>query len=202
MLACLLLFGSPAGAQDWDDEAEFTDLGGYISAGYSYAAENVKSRIGRNEGDKKGWQDVDGNVDDAMGVNLVFGYRSLEFFSVEAEYEFLDGFDFTNTSGEDFEVQVHTAMVNSKLFLFHPWLKDFHKGRLQPSAHFGFGIMFADDLDISASRSFTIRAGGAIDYFVNYQWSVFAKTSYVIPFGNLQGLRYLSTTAGVSYHFY
>ena len=100
-----------------------------------------------------------------------------------------------------FRIQVHTFTMNTKAYPLYRWLKKFNEGRLQPNLIFGFGMMYSGDLDISAPRSFMLRMGGGFEYFVAPKWAGYFDATYVLPFGNLEGLEYTSLSFGLQYHF-
>ncbi len=198
--AIALVLGSPAGADDWDDdEGLFAETGSYLSLGWTYAVEDIDSPIGDTDAGK-GIQQVS-HSSDAQGVNVIFGQRALEWFSVEVEYEFVDGFEIEDSDAAvEFDLDIHTVTMNAKVFPLHGLLNQVNEGRLQPHMVLGFGMMATKDFGIDAARAIVLRMGGGLDYFINPKWSVFGKASYVLPFGNLDGLRYVSTSLGVRYH--
>ncbi|MCH7599897.1 MAG: hypothetical protein IH881_08090 [Myxococcales bacterium] len=202
-LPCVLtLLASPtaAFADDWDDEGEsfYFDGSSYFSIGYSYLAEATSRQIGQpSKG--KGFHTVAAGVKHAEGLNAVLGKRIWEYIAIESQFEYADGFRFVDTDGDTFKLKVYTTTVNAKIFPLHNVLNGFNEGRLQPHLLTGLGLMVTKDLDIKTGAALAFRAGGGIDYFVSDRWAVNFKTSYVIPVGLLKGLRFVSTSIGLSY---
>lgn len=201
VLSVLTLLTSPtAFADDWDDEEDgfFVEGATYFSIGYSYVAEEVKHRIGQSSTDK-GFHRVDSAVKDAEGINAVFGRRALKYLAVELQFEYADGFDFQDAERDNFELKVYTTTLNAKVFPVHDLLRNVNEGRIQPHLLGGFGIMVTRDLDIDTGASMAFRAGGGLDYFINQKWALNLKSSYVHPFGQLKGLRFVTSSIGFSY---
>ncbi len=201
-LACVLavLVSPTAFADDWDDEEDpfYFEGGTYFSVGYSYVAEDVGGKIGQSS-KGKGFHRVDGNVKDAEGINAVFGKRAWEYLGFEAQFEYSDGFDLLDTDGEHFGLKVYTTTLNAKIYPFYSLLRGVNEGRIQPHLIAGVGLMVTHDLEIDTGASAALRAGGGLDYFINEKWAVNLKTSYVYPFGVLKGLRFVTSSIGLSY---
>jgi len=197
-LATLLI--PPTALAQWDDDEPgfYYEGGTYFNVGVNYIAEDTKGTIGqRSKG--KGFQELDGDAKDASGFNAVFGKRPWEYLSVEIQFEYADGFQFTNTEGEDFDLKVYTASLNGKIFAFHDLLKNFNEGRLQPHLLGGFGLMVSRDLDIDTGAAMMFRAGGGLDYYFSERWAINLRSEYVTPVGLLKGLRYVTSSVGLSY---
>ncbi len=197
-IATLLI--PPTALAQWDDEGDgfFFEGGTYFSVGFSYVAETTKGTIGQRSTDK-GFHEVDTGVKDAEGINGVFGKRPWEYLAFEIQFEYADGFHFSDTDGDDFELKVYTGTLNAKVFPLHDWLGRFNEGRLQPHVLGGFGIMATRDLDIDTGAAMAFRMGGGLDYFINESWALNLKSSYMLPIGQLKGLRYVTTSIGLSY---
>ncbi len=191
---------APTASAQWDDDEDgfFFEGGTYFYVGFSLLAEDAKGTIGQRSTDK-GFHVVDGGVKNAEGVNAVFGKRPWEYLAIEAQFEYADGFHFTDTDGDDFELKLYTGSFNAKIFPLHAVLRKFNEGRLQPHLLGGFGIMTTQDLDIDTGASMMFRAGGGLDYFINESWAFNLKSSYVVPIGQLKGLRYITSSIGLSY---
>lgn len=202
-IAAMLMFAfaAPAvvSADDWDEEELFYIEGGsYFSLGFSYLAEDFSNRIGQKSTDK-GFHRVDGHVKGAEGINAVFGRRAFEYVAIELQFEFSDGFQFDDEDGDRFDLKVYTTTFNTKIYPFHALLRSVNEGRIQPHLIGGAGLMVTRDLDIDTGASAAIRAGAGVDYFFNERWALNLKSSYLFPFGQLKGLRYVSTSLGLTY---
>jgi opacity protein-like surface antigen len=201
VVSILALLVSPcAFADEWDDEeGGFVFEGAsYISLGFSYVEEEVTRQIGQSSTDK-GFHIVDAEVKNAEGINAIFGRRALEYLAVELQFEYVDGFHFFDTDGDYFELKVYTTTLNAKVFPLHDLLRNVNEGRIQPHLLGGFGIMATNDLDIDTGAAMAFRAGGGVDYFINENWALTLKSSYVYPFGQLKGLRFITSSIGFSY---
>lgn len=196
---CFSFLPMTASSDDWDDEQLFYVEGGtYFSVGFSYLAEVFSNKIGESDTDK-GFHRVDGNVRGAEGINAVFGKRAFEYIAVELQFEFSDGFQFDDEDGDHFDLKVYTTTFNSKVYPLHWLLKSVNEGRIQPHLIGGIGLMVNHDLDIDTGASAAVRGGAGIDYFFNPKWAINLKSSYVHPFGQLKGLRYVTTSLGLTY---
>ncbi|MDP6977852.1 MAG: hypothetical protein QF570_04520, partial [Myxococcota bacterium] len=104
-VATLLVIGGPAptASAQWDDDEDlfFFEGGTYFYVGLSLIAEDAKTTIGQRSTDK-GFHEVDKGVKNAEGINAVFGKRPWEYLAIEAQFEYADGFHFTDTDGDDF----------------------------------------------------------------------------------------------------
>ncbi len=201
LLIALTLFFSPTVfADDWDDEESgfFVEGGTYFSIGFSYIEEDLERKIGQSS-KNKGFHIVEAEVKNAEGINAVFGKRPIEYFAVELQFEYADGFHFFDTNGDYFELKVYTTTMNAKVFPFHKLLRKVNEGRIQPHLLGGFGLMVTRDLDIDTGAAMAFRAGGGLDYFINEKWALNLKSSYVYPFGLLSGLRFVTSSIGFSY---
>jgi len=54
---------------------------------------------------------------------------------------------------------------------------------------------------ISTAIGFAGRMGGGIDIFVTDNLAINTEGYYVMPTGNIQGLRYVGVGLGLTYHF-
>lgn len=199
----MLAVGSPSAVFaddiDADDQPFYFEGGTYFSVGISYLAEQFANTVGEKSGEK-GFHRVDGNVKDAEGFNAVFGKRAFGYVGVELQFEFSDGFQFDDEDGDHFDLKVYTTTFNGKIYPFHHVLRNVNEGRLQPHLLAGVGLMATRDLDIDTGASAAIRFGGGIDYFVNDKWAINLKSTGMRPFGQLKGLRYVTTSLGLTYH--
>jgi hypothetical protein len=200
LCALAMLISPTAFADDWDDEdgGFVVEGGNYFSVGFSWVAEEVDNEIGKSSKDK-GFHVVDDGVQNAEGINAVFGRRAIDYAAVELQFEYADGFQFKDTDGDHFDIKVYTTTFNAKVFAFHNLLRSVNEGRIQPHLLGGFGIMVTQDLDIDPGAAMTFRAGAGLDYFINDKWVFNVKSSYVHPVGNLDGLNFITSSVGFSY---
>lgn len=199
LLAASLLIPPTAAHAQWDDEdAYYFEGGTYFYVGFSYVDEDLQHIVGQPS-TGKGFHVVDDGVKNAEGINAVFGKRPWEYLAVEVQGEYANGFHFFDKDGDYFELKVYTGTLNLKLFPLHDWLRHFNEGRLQPHLLGGFGFMATPDLDIQTGASMTFRMGGGFDYYINESWALNLKSSYMVPVGQLKGLRYITTSIGLAY---
>ena len=59
--------------------------------------------------------------------------------------------------------------------------------------------MVTRDLDIDTGASAAVRVGGGLDYYFSERWAINLQSTYMLPFGQLKGLRYITTSLGLSY---
>jgi opacity protein-like surface antigen len=148
------------------------------------------------------------SADDSFGVNGRAGYRCHRRFSAEVELEWLDGFEgelFDSTLGKiaTFEAEPWVFTFNTKGYLL--------TGRYQPFLLLGAGVMTADFetrdtqalglADSFHQTNFVMRFGGGIDLYATKHVVVSVEADYVLPFGNLDPLDYLSIGLGFQYRF-
>jgi len=187
-------------ADDWDDEEElfYIEGGSYFAGGISYLAEDFANKIGDSSTDK-GFHRVDGHVKTAEGFNLIFGRRAFEYVGLELQFEFSDGFQFNDEDGKRFDLKVYSTTFNIKTYPLYSLLKSVNEGRIQPHLISGAGIMVTRDLDIDTGASAAVRVGGGLDYYFSERWAINLQSTYMLPFGQLKGLRYITTSFGLSY---
>ena len=187
---------------------DFVNLGAYIVLGGISAFESFK--------------DIppDFDFDTSLGFMLRGGYRINSTFSVEAEGNFLSGWDthdthIPETDATDFTLDGGTATLNALAY--------FPMGRFQPHLLIGLGGMWAqlrtsssvDEIcapdeywfcqpvysQLGHSGSFVMKFGGGLDYYVTRDWALVLDAAYVLPFGNLEDLRYTSFNWGFRFNF-
>ncbi|MFP6641199.1 MAG: outer membrane beta-barrel protein [Myxococcota bacterium] len=167
------------------------------------------------------FKDISSDFDTSLGFMLRGGYRINPIFALEAEGNFIAGWD--THDGEpppgpaqgNLTLDGGTATVNALAYL--------PLGRLQPHVLVGLGGMWAqlrttntisqdcspDDywycqsvyLQLDHSGSFVMKFGGGLDYYLTRDWAVVLDASYVLPFGDLKDLRYVSLNWGVRFSF-
>jgi hypothetical protein len=197
----VMLFSTPVVADDWEDEdgvSFFFEGSSYVSAGYNYVVDDFPSKIGTGK-TGKGTYTIDSNVKTAEGFNLIFGKRVWKYLAVETQFEYANGFFDSSAIKGDNELEVYTTTLNAKTFPLHDFLNGFNEGRLQPHLLIGTGFMATKNLDIKTSAAMAFRFGGGIDYFVYDRWAVHLKTAYVLPVRLLKGLRFTTTSIGLTF---
>jgi opacity protein-like surface antigen len=183
---------------------EFDRQGWLIGVAGIYAIETFKDDA---ESDA---QDVFGptaslSVDNSFGVNGRVGYRCHRWFSAEVGVEWLDGFktDLSAFGNIGIDIEPIVATANLKGYLL--------TGRYQPFLLIGAGFMTVEakvrdtaDLGLSASEKetdFAMRFGGGIDLYATKHVVVSVEADYVLPFGSLDDVDYISIGWGFQYRF-
>jgi opacity protein-like surface antigen len=204
-------------ADDEVDEEDFARRGWLVGVGGSYAFETFEDDA---EADYQRQLDIDRgpfptnyaelSVDDSFGFNGRVGYRCHRRFSAEVEVEWLHGFDadltqsgFTQLANVEFDPLVVTTNVKGYLLT----------GRYQPFLLLGAGAMVAEThvrnpvglgftgVGDEDEKSFAMRFGGGIDLYATKNIVVSLEADYVLPFGNLDALDYVTVGWGVQYRF-
>ena len=196
-------------ADDEVDEDDFARRGWLVGLGGSYAIETFEDDA---EADFQGelGPDVNLSVDNSFGVNGRVGYRCHQYFSAEVEVEWLDGFSsdltepgFTQLADVEFEPVVVTTNLKGY----------FLTGRYQPFLLAGAGVMTADiklqnpvglgftGLKSESENEFALRFGAGIDLYATKHVVVSIEADYVLPFGDLDALDYITVSWGLQYRF-
>ena len=182
------------------DEDEFARRGWLVGVGGSYAIETFEDDEESEARDLFG-PSVSLSVDNSLGINGRAGYRCHRRISAEVEVEWLNGFesDLSESSvGKiatiDAEPVEDTANVKGYLLT----------GRFQPFLLVGGGAMTAEFTGLSATarlNNFAMRFGGGIDLYATKHVVVSVGADYVLPFGSLEDLDYISIGGGFEYRF-
>lgn len=208
VLMGIICSGVALTADDEIDPEDFARRGFSVGVAGSYAIETFESDA---EADLSRVLGVPASmiVENSFGFNGRVGYRCHRNFSAEVEVEWLDGFDaefsspgFGDLGKLEFDPVVITA--NAKGYLL--------TGRYQPFLLVGGGVMTAEaklrndavGLGFSSSESenaFSMRFGGGIDLYATKNVVVSLEADYVLPFGNLDDLDYVSIGWGFQYRF-
>jgi outer membrane protein W len=196
LLACLVT--RPARA-----DGEFARSGPYIGVGASRSLNLIEDFLA----DDPVLSHI--HVNDVWGVNGRAGYRLTSWFALEAEYEWLDDFDFKLGPVDLGRIGAQTATAN--LRLIGPF------GRFQPYLLLGAGAIFVavhdrfGALDVT-SPEFAGRIGLGLDVFLtqNFYLNVGAegvlspaKISVTTPFfaGSVHGLGTVDLQFGLGWRF-
>jgi opacity protein-like surface antigen len=196
-------------ADDEVDKEDFARRGWFVGVAGSYAIETFEDEAESDFQTVLG-PDVNLSVDDSFGFNGRVGYRCHRRFSAEVEVEWLDGFksDLTQPGFEqlakvDYEPIVVTTNVKGY----------FLTGRYQPFLLVGAGAMTADmklrepiglaftGLHSESDNAFVMRFGGGIDLYATENVVLSVDADYVLPFGNLDALDYITIGWGIQYRF-
>jgi len=174
-IALMAMIGTAAQAQE-----DFSRPGFYMGAGFAFGVE--------------AWDGAPADMGIPVGFDLLLGMRLMPNLAVEAEIEYLTGFE---PDGVPVEISALTTTANLKAYL--------PMDRFQPFALIGIGgtTYFADAgwylwEDESA---FSMRFGGGADYYFTENIALGAKVSYVLMTGDLDGGDYVSFAFGAKYRF-
>jgi opacity protein-like surface antigen len=199
-------------AEDEVDKNDFARRGWMVGVAGSYAIETFQDDAESDFQKALGPEGpaVNLSVDNSFGFNGQVGYRCHRRFSAEVQTEWLSGFDADLTQPNvdqlakvSYEPVVVTANVKGY----------FLTGRYQPFLLVGAGAMTADTklrdpvglaftgLDSESENAFVMRFGGGIDLYATENVALSLGIDYVLPFGNLDALDYVTIGWGVQYRF-
>lgn len=203
---CLFLFTAPTYAGGDDGGDEYSRNGVYFMPTAAFAIERFESR----------------DLENSYGAGARLGYRFHPHLAAEVEYQWLGGFDCEGharcyvTGGPEVgglkikEYSAHVGTVNAKAFVL--------TGRVQPYALVGVGggsfevnkearILLPDgesygESSYSSHRGdFVSRYGIGVDLYGDESWAMFTEAAYVLPFGSLRDLDYVSIEWGFLWRF-
>jgi opacity protein-like surface antigen len=196
-------------SEDEVDKDDFARRGWMVGVAGSYAVETFQDDAESDFQAVVG-PEVNLSVDDSFGFNGRVGYRCHRRFSAEVEVEWLDGFDADLTqpgvsqlANVSFEPLVVTTNVKGFILT----------GRYQPFLLLGAGAMTADiklrdpvglaftGLRSETEEAFALRFGGGIELYATENVVLDVGIDYVLPFGNLDDLDYVTIGWGVQYRF-
>ncbi len=170
-IALVVMIGAAAQAQE-----DFSRPGFYVGTGLALGVE--------------AWDDAGFlPAEVPLGVDAWLGYRVTPNMAVEAEIEYLNGFE------PDGVPSIDALTVTGNLKAYLPM------DRFQPFALVGLGMTNYDIAGLGNESAFTVRFGGGADYYFTENIAVGAKVSYALMTGNLDGLNYVSFTIGAQYRF-
>lgn len=155
-------------------------------------------------------------VDSPVGASARAGWRALPWLAVEAQFEWLPGFDVKTASGDPrFDPELpDSKIVDATTWMFSANAKAFWRSdeRFQPFAQVGFGYMRTSnqvrhtsngvlyELPLNAG-GYATRIGGGIDAYIDRHWLIEIDAAYVIPTGVVSELDYVSIGIGLQYRF-
>jgi opacity protein-like surface antigen len=196
-------------AEDEVDKDDFARRGWLDGVAGSYAVETFQDDA-ESDLQKVLGPEVNLSVDDSFGFNGRVGYRCHRRFSAEVEVEWLDGFDADLTQSgfaQLAKVEIDPVVVTTNVKGY------FLTGRYQPFLLVGAGAMTADtDLRDTIGLAFTgvgsesdmafaMRFGGGIDLYATEHVVVSLEADYLLPFGNLDAMDYVTISWGFQYRF-
>ncbi len=187
-LVWAVLAAQPLAASAQEGSGDASRAGtSYVGAGFSYGVQNFD-------------RDEATNVDDAYGGNFWIGFRLADFWSLETQVEYLNGFDLS-FAGQDGDGEYIAATVNAKFFP----LATLVPGRVEPFVFVGAG---AGRIRVSISGrssidevAFLTRAGGGVDFYIVEDLAIQVSASFVQPTQDLNNYSYTSTMIGLQYRF-
>lgn len=175
-----------------DPGGDYDRNGFYVGGGASLAFDRFESDFEEALGSDVG-------VEDSFGANAQFGYRIHPRVSTEVEFEWLSGFEISESGTKVAEIETWTLTGNAKGHLL--------TGSVQPFVLAGLGIMNAlgDDTEELGLPDWTtgvaLRFGGGLDVYVSERFAMNLNLDYVLPTGDVKDLDYLSLGVGLQYRF-
>jgi len=167
---------------------DYSRTGVYIGA---EGAVGIESKI------EDGVGDSGGRVDAAFGVNGRIGYRLHPRVAVEAEFEWIDGFDIKVANDKKIATgDTWFVSGNVKGYVL--------TGRFQPFALVGAGFYHAEYKALGSRLSggdAALRAGGGFEGYITEHIVFTFDAQYVLPFGEVDDLDYTSVGVGLQYRF-
>lgn len=148
-------------------------------------------------------------LDNSWGVDVKAGKRINNWFSLEAEYQYVNGFDFNIDGEKALTLKANTLTGNVK---FHYPIQ-----RFIPYAVAGIGgtwFQVEDEtsigLDFDGDTVFAGRLGAGFDVFINKNWAVNANYTVVLTSfdlkspsttANLKNVHFGAFQVGLAYYF-
>ncbi len=178
-----LLMAAAAAAEEAEPPV-YARSGPYVQAYATYAIENFQNEF--PSGTK---------IDDAAGVSGRVGYRLDRYFSVEAEFQWIDSFD---VSGIDRgELDTFAGTLNAKAYLL--------PSRFQPFLVLGIGAVHFDldtNLLSEDSTDFIFKGGGGFDVYLTEHFVLGFEVTYsVTDGGDFDDFEWTTVGAGLQYRF-
>ncbi len=147
------------------------------------------------------------SLKDTMGFKGQGGYRCHPRISAEVDVEWLAGFD-----GSAFDSTGKISNVNFEPVVVTTSLKAYAlTGRYQPYLLAGGGVMTVEidttdttglgGSDSETATNIALRFGGGLDFYATEQIVLTLGVDYVLPFGDLEDLDYVSIGWGLRYRF-
>jgi opacity protein-like surface antigen len=185
----------------WD----LTHRGLYLIGHATYAIPTQPGDIADDARHAAGFAElpINSHVDDSWGFGVRLGYRLIDRFALEGQFEFLNDINVeqhlqTDNSNNHSVARFLTATANAKAFLL--------TGRIQPYALAGAGYGYSDidptgDNHHDRSDGFVSRFGLGADLYANESVGVMSEVSYVLPTGGVSSFDNLAIEFGILLHF-
>ena len=149
------------------------------------------------------------DVKNAWGIDVKIGRRVLKWLSLEAEYEYVNGFDINVEDITIFKIPANTLTGNIKLHYpiqrFIPYVTAGIGGTwYNIKDQFGLGIGF------ESGTAFAGRVGGGLDIFLTEHWAINANYTFVLTTfdlknptqdNNISDIHYGALQVGIAYYF-
>lgn len=201
-----LLFASlpfSAVAQEEQDEDEFSRPGVYVGIGGTFGIYAKSESALKKQLSELGFAGQSEGPDDAFGGEFYVGYRTSEFFAVEAQLEYFSPATIEVAGTDVAELSGYAATLSGKFFPI--------RGRFQPYGAFGVGALIVvseDKLGLGFKQStkhdggLVLRAGGGIDYYLTRILALNIGLDYLLPVSaELEDADILSVSLGVMARF-
>ncbi len=189
-----------AGAASADRFARFGPYIGVNGAfGYPLFEDQVEDILGAGT-----------ELDYTWGLNTRAGLRLLSFLALEAQYEWMEGFEIKPPAASpvpNVDITGHTLTGNLKLYI--------PIQRVQPYLLAGFGFtkykFAAQGFDSYTDTFFAGRVGAGADIYLTKKWAINAEASALLTASDLENigqnldslssLHYISASLGLMYRF-
>ena len=132
-------------------------------------------------------------------VNARVGYRVIPYLATELQFEYVVAFKTEGWRGSVSTHDVMTLTANAKVPVA--------RGRIQPFLLAGGGLYHAkfdydsDYGDDESLSGFALRAGAGLDFYASEHLLFVLDVTYVLPFGDVRNLDYMSVGFGGQYRF-
>jgi opacity protein-like surface antigen len=197
--------GTLDSAKDLPDDS-YARLGWLLGLSGVYAADTGESNLQNTLRNEVG-SPVNFSLKDSLGFKSQAGYRCHPRVSAEVDIEWLDGFD-----GSTFDSTGKTSNINFEPLVVTTSVKAYAlTGRYQPYLLAGGGVMTVEietndttgsgASDTETATNIALRVGGGLDFYATPKIVLTLGVDYVIPFGDLEDLDYVSIGWGLRYRF-
>jgi hypothetical protein len=195
LLVCLAP-AKPARSGDSDAFVESIAVAAVGALACTAVAVGLDHPDGTDEYERKGWfvslagsyaiPTHETDLDNSLGVGGDIGYRCHRYFSTAVKVE-----QVMELKSEFWKDDADPLVVTTNFKAHLPL------GRFQPFALAGGGMMAAFD----DSKAIVLRFGAGLDFYVTKHFVLNVGADYLIPFGDLEDLEYISVGWGVQYRF-
>jgi len=136
--------------------------------------------------------------DAAIGVQTRVGARMFSFLALEAQVEYLPGFDVKGDNDVNLiDGNLLVAALNARGY-FLAW---HDTGRFEPFVSLGIGLMQNWPGSLEDALTFATRMGGGFDGYFTEHLALTTEVQYVAPGGQNEEWDYVSLTVGLMYKF-